>query len=73
VARFLLKFGHLVLQLQFFSLEFNNSRIVRRWVVLLFLDFLLERLMAALEFDNVALQGHQQPPLFTPASKPAEA
>jgi hypothetical protein len=44
-----------VFDLQLFALEFGEFRFIQRATRLLFLYFLLERLVTALEFDYVAL------------------
>jgi hypothetical protein len=63
MARFAYRqFGELVLNQQFFALEFRYFQFVRVGVQLFLLDLLLKRLVTALEFDDVALQGHAKPP-----------
>jgi hypothetical protein len=49
------QFGELVLDLQLLALQLDDFRLVGVGVELFFLDFLLERLVAALEFDDMAL------------------
>jgi hypothetical protein len=56
------QFDELVLDLQLFALEFQDLQFVRLGMQLFLLDLLFERVMAALEFDDMALQGHAKPP-----------
>jgi hypothetical protein len=56
------QFDELVLDLQLFALEFQNLQFVRLGMQLFLLDLLFERVMAALEFDDMTLQGHAKPP-----------
>ena len=50
-----LQFGEFVLDQQFLALELQYLRLVGVGVNLFLLDFLLERLVAALEFDDMTL------------------
>jgi hypothetical protein len=56
------QFDELVLDLQLFALEFQNLQFVRLGMQLFLLDLLFERVMAALEFEDMTLQGHAKPP-----------
>jgi hypothetical protein len=56
------QFDELVLDLQLFALEFQDLQFVRLGMQLFLLDLLFERVMAALEFDDMTLQGHAKPP-----------
>jgi hypothetical protein len=56
------QFRQFILDLQLFALQLVQSFFVGVGMELFFLDFLLDRLVAALEFDDMTLQGHAKPP-----------
>jgi hypothetical protein len=49
------KLRQLVLDLEFFALELVDTLLICAGMKLFFLDFLLDRLVATLEFDNMTL------------------
>jgi hypothetical protein len=56
------QFRDFVLDLQLFALELQDFQLVADFMVLFLLNFFLERLVPALQFNDMTLQGHANPP-----------